>query len=178
MNILIISGSNREISSSKTMCMYIQKHLLTYNHEVIMFDLYDHPLPIYKPDDDFLKDNHLMELKERAVVADAFVLSTPEYHGGMSGILKNSLDYLGSEQFKGKVVLSVSSAGGAVGTSSLLQIQALVRNVHGINCPEWISIGGADRNFNSDGEPEQLKIKTRVLKAVDTFIQLAVRVKG
>lgn len=79
--------------------------------------------------------------------ADAIVLATPEYHSGISGVLKNALDHLNNQHFHGKVVLSMSSAGGATGTRSLQQLQAMVRNLHGINLPDWISIGGERYNW-------------------------------
>lgn len=110
-------------------------------------------------------------------MADAIVLSTPEYHGGMSGVLKNAIDFLNFEYFDGKLVLVCSSAGGSVGTSSLTQMQTTVRNLHGINSPEWISIGGQQRNFADNGEPESEEVRARVKRTVDFFLSLAAKVR-
>jgi hypothetical protein len=79
------------------------------------------------------------------------------------------------EHFDSKAVLSISSAGGAVGVSSLTQLQTMIRNVHGINCPEWISIGSDQRSFNEHGEPELPKVKQRTLRVVHSFLELAER---
>lgn len=76
----------------------------------------------------------------------------------------------------------MSSSGGAVGTSSLLQLQAIVRNLHGINSPEWISIGGAQRSLLVDGytvhEGGGQDINDRVHRAALSFLELAALVKG
>lgn len=86
--------------------------------------------------------------------------------------MKNALDYMGVEHFCNKVVLSVSSAGGAVGVSSLTHLQSIVRSVHGINCSEWICIGGAARQFTADGCPVHDQVVQRVQKTLDHFLKL------
>jgi azobenzene reductase len=177
MKVTIIAGSNREKSTSTKLCLYIQQILEAKGYSIDLFDLYRKPLPFYSPDEEHVGNENVTMLKKSMDLADAIVLATPEYHAGPSGVLKNALDHLGGEHFNRKVVLSVSSSGGAVGTSSLLQLQAIVRNVHGINCPEWISIGGENRSFDSNGEPDNIKIKMRINKAIDTFIQMAEKLK-
>jgi hypothetical protein len=52
-------------------------------------------------------------------------------------------------------------------------LQTIVRNVHGVNCPEWISLGGENRKFTPDGEPENPKIRERVLRTVEIFLGMA-----
>jgi azobenzene reductase len=173
MKISIITGSNRKHSSSTKLSHFIEKYLLSLGHEVVFFDLYEKPIPFYSPDLDWDSDLNLSELKAGALQAQAIILSTPDYHGSISGVLKNALDHLEFEHFDSKAVLSISSAGGAVGVSSLTQLQTMIRNVHGINCPEWISIGSDQRSFNEHGEPELPKVKQRTLKVVHSFLELA-----
>jgi azobenzene reductase len=173
MKISIIAGSNRKYSSSTKLSHFIEKYLLNIGHEVVFFDLYEKPIPFYSPDLDLDSDANLTELKAGTLQAQAIILSTPDYHGSISGVLKNALDHLEFEHFDSKAVLSISSAGGAVGVSSLTQLQTMIRNVHGINCPEWISIGSDQHSFNEHGEPELPKVKQRTLKVVHSFLELA-----
>ncbi|CAM2947020.1 NADPH-dependent FMN reductase [Paenibacillus sediminis] len=176
MNIVIITGSNRRASTSTKLAEYIKEYIVRREYQVKLFDLYRTPLPFYSPDESFYDHKGLAELQSAMKKADAIVLASPEYHGGMSGVLKNALDHLGQTHFSGKPVLCVSSAGGAVGVSSLQQMQATVRNLHGINCPEWLSIGGSQRQRfeleNADYEDGN-EIEARIRRVVDSFLRLA-----
>jgi azobenzene reductase len=160
-------------ASSTKLCRYIEQEMITHGHDVIFFDLHQKPIPFYSPDSSIYTDANLLEMKDSMLGAQAIILGTPDYHGSISGVLKNALDHLGFAHFDSKVVLAISSAGGAVGTSSLLQLQAMIRNVHGINCPEWISIGSDQRGFNQSGEPESPMVKQRVTKVLTYFLALA-----
>jgi azobenzene reductase len=172
MKIAIISGSNRRNSSSTRMAKFAGERLKLGGHEVKVWDLYTDPLPFYDPDEE-TEANAVVRLAGMVADADAVVLSNPEYHGSVSGVLKNALDFLGSEHFDGKMVLCVSSAGGAVGVSSLQHMQVIVRNLHGINCPDWISIGGDLRRFDDQGEPVHAPVRARVDRVLNTFVSLA-----
>jgi azobenzene reductase len=175
MKIAIISGSNRASSSSKLLAKYAAVKLEEKGCEITFHDLYEKPVPFYYPDKrDQLVDPNLSLLAQTVAEADGIILSSPEYHGGPTGVLKNAIDHLGFEHFDGKIVLAMSSSGGAVGISTLQQLQVIVRNVHGINCPEWISIGGDQRRFTSAGEPESELIKQRVARTLQYFVTMIV----
>ena len=173
MRIAILAGSNRAGASSTLLSRYIQSHLQSHQCEVAFFDLFEKPIPFYSPDQEEPSDAHLLQLKETIRSADAIVLSSPEYHGSISGVLKNALDHLSREHFDRKLVLSVSSAGGAVGVTSLTHLQAMVRNLHGINCSDWISIGSDQRKFLPNGEPENPAIRERVNLVLHDFLFVA-----
>ncbi|MCS7460163.1 NAD(P)H-dependent oxidoreductase [Paenibacillus doosanensis] len=169
MKIAILAGSNRKQATSTQLCRYIGSVLETKECEVTLLDLNELQIPFYSPDIE--SDNkNLQYMKETLKAADGIVLATPEYHGAPSGVLKNALDHVGFDHFDGKVVLSVSSSGGAVGISSLQQLQTIVRNVHGINCPEWISISGEQRTFTADGAPADQKTKDRAERTLNYFV--------
>ncbi|CAG7624768.1 NADPH-dependent FMN reductase [Paenibacillus allorhizosphaerae] len=181
MNIVIIAGSNRKASTGTRLTEYAERVMRQAGHHVTLFDLYRTPLPFYSPDDSHEEHAGLKQLKQLLKAADAVVLATPEYHGSVSGVLKNALDHLGSEHFGGKPVLSVSSSGGAVGVSSLQQMQAIVRNLHGINCPEWISIGGSQRRFFEAGQDSYevgQEIDDRIHRVLRSFLELTALLRG
>ncbi|QHT60161.1 NAD(P)H-dependent oxidoreductase [Paenibacillus lycopersici] len=174
MRIAIIIGATRRESTSAKLSAYIADIMRKEGHEATLFDLREKPLPLYNDDDEEIHPN-TAELMDTVLHADAVVLSTPEYHGSLTGVLKNALDYLGKDQFNDKAVLPVSSAGGAVGVSSLTQMQTIVRNMHGVNSPEWISIGGAQRQFQADGTPESQDVRNRVERTVLYFLKFAAK---
>jgi azobenzene reductase len=175
MKITIIAGSNQKSATSTRLVEYIQHLMLLDGHQVTLIDLYKSPLPFYTPDDAEGGHEALGRLKRSMYEAEGIVLATPEYHSGISGVLKNALDHLGQDHFNNKAVLSVSSAGGAVAVSSLTQLQTIVRNLHGINCPDWISIGGDQRKSfhpgvaHSEIHPD---VDKRVRRVMGSFLEL------
>ncbi|MDR6723960.1 azobenzene reductase [Paenibacillus amylolyticus] len=179
MKFIVVAGSNRKNATSTRLGEYVIQAIHGQGHEASLFDLYQTPVPFYAADEKLDDDLHLADLKARVLAADAIILATPEYHGSISGVLKNALDHLGQSYFSGKPVLSISSSGGAVGVSALLQLQAIVRNMHGINASEWISIGGAQRRrFEAtyDGYEEyegSQDIEERIQRVLGSFLHLA-----
>ncbi|MBD3921179.1 NAD(P)H-dependent oxidoreductase [Paenibacillus sp. PR3] len=179
MQIVIIAGSNRQGATSTKAAAYAGQRLAQQGHQVRLFDLHQQPLPLYSPDANSTAVEPAAALQQAMLAADAVILSTPEYHGSFSGVLKNALDFLGQSHFSGKTVLSISTAGGPIGVSSLQQLQTIVRNLHGINCPEWISIGGTQRTaFEQGGDYEtHAAVFDRIHRALDTFVDLASRLQ-
>lgn len=172
MHITMIAGSNREGATSTILLQYIERLLNTRHISVKLVDLRELQLPLYSPDN-LEPHPNVLRLLEAAAEADGLILATPEYHGSISGVLKNALDYINASHVAGKPVLSVSSAGGPVGVSSLLQLQSIVRNLHGVNCPEWISLGAGSNSFSPEGAPLDEGMKARVEAAVGKFMDLA-----
>lgn len=181
MKVVAIAGSNRSGSTSTRLAKYIVAAIRQQGVKADLYDLHQNPVPFYSPDVSHEDHDGLLRLKRMTAAADGIVLASPEYHGSISGVLKNALDHLGQAYFTGKPVLSATSSGGPVGISSLLQLQAMVRNLHGVNCPEWISIGGEQRKlFETDPEgylPEHA-VLDRIHNALHGFLELLRRVRG
>ncbi|WP_168123961.1 NADPH-dependent FMN reductase [Paenibacillus sp. HB172176] len=177
MKIVIITGSNRKEASSTHLSNYVGELIHKQRHDAEVYNLYENPLPFYSPDGEYEDTAGINALKQKTREADAIVLASPEYHSSITGVLKNALDHLSKEQFSGKAVLSMSSAAGAVGTSSLQHLQGIVRNLHGINLNEWISIGGTQRElFHAEGlitDDTEDPILDRVKRVTLLFLDLA-----
>lgn len=171
MNILLLAGSNRQDASSTKLLRYMERRVQARGYAATLFDLRETPVPFYSADEEIAHPN-VRRLLASVGEADGIVIATPEYHGSVSGVLKNALDYLHADVAGGKPVLSVSASGGPVGVSSLTQLQGIVRNLHGINCPEWISIGGDQQRFEADGSPANAQTRTRVERALESFVAL------
>ncbi|MFB9326845.1 NADPH-dependent FMN reductase [Paenibacillus aurantiacus] len=181
MKIAIIAGSNRKNATSTHLSAYLARLIERNGFQATLFDLHEKPLPFFSPDEYGTTHPQVVALKQTVLDADAVVLATPEYHGSISGVLKNALDFLSQDHFSGKPVLSVSSAGGAVGVSSLQQLQAIVRNLHGINAPEWLSIGGAQRRWFETATPDEYEvgheIGDRIHRVLDHFLALTAQIR-
>jgi NAD(P)H-dependent FMN reductase len=168
MKIAVLAGSNHKGSTSTKLSRYIERLLLDKEYDMTFFDVYKQPLTVYNPDIEATTVNELL-MVEQLREADAIILSTADYHGGMTGAMKNALDFVGSDEFGGKPVLLVSSAGGPNGMSSLQQMTLTVRHCHGIVCPEWISIGRGQKDFDENGNPVSDKVRERIDNALSMF---------
>jgi FMN reductase len=91
--------------------------------EVRRLDLDQHPLPIMVANDAGQSQLHeVVHVRKLADWADAMVVGTPEYHGNISGALKNWMDFLYAE-LAGKVVSVVASTGGGTGDMSITAVR-------------------------------------------------------
>jgi NAD(P)H-dependent FMN reductase len=105
-NVLAISGSLNAISSNSALVRAMRP--TSGDVDVVLWDeLRD--LPHFRPDEE--GDEHVASLRRAVAQADAVLISTPEYAGGMPGALKNALDWLvGSGELYGKPVVIMSAA--------------------------------------------------------------------
>ncbi|GIO63195.1 NADPH-dependent FMN reductase [Paenibacillus cineris] len=170
MKMTLIAGSNDAGSVSTRLLRYLESQLASSGITVSFVDMRELQLPLYSPEAG--QNPGAVRLQNEIIHADALILATPEYHGSISGALKNALDYLTPGHVEGKPVLSVSSAGGPLGISSLTHLQTIVRNLHGVNCPEWISVGYGSNEFGPDGAPLDAGVRERVTTVLGPFIKM------
>ena len=113
MRIIGVSGSlNRESTNSAVLARAAQT--MRFPDQMVVFETLD-DLPHFSPDRDHDPlPPHVTRWRDAVHAADALVIATPEYAGGMPGALKNGLDWLvGSGGLYGKpaVVVSVAPSG-------------------------------------------------------------------
>ncbi len=73
-------------------------------------------------------------IREEAAWAQGFMLVTPEYHGSMSGSLKNWFDYLYKE-LAGKFAGVIAVTGGGGGDMSITAVKNCFQWCHGFTLP-------------------------------------------
>jgi NAD(P)H-dependent FMN reductase len=92
------------------------------------------------------------KLREEIMNSDGVILGSPEYHGGMSGVLKNALDLMGFKEFEGKLIGLVGVSGGMMGaTNALVSLRNVGRALHAWVLPDQVSIPQAWSQFDRDG---------------------------
>ncbi|MEC1599903.1 NADPH-dependent FMN reductase [Bacillus halotolerans] len=130
MNILVISGSPRTHGRTRIAAAYISS---VYQTDLI--DLSEFILPLFNGEAEQAELMRVQELKQRVSKADAIVL----YHSGMSGALKNALDFLSSEQFKYKPVALLAAAGGGKGgINALNNMRTVMRGLYANAIPRQL----------------------------------------
>ncbi|WP_245395589.1 NADPH-dependent FMN reductase [Anthocerotibacter panamensis] len=175
--VLGLLGSLRPESRSRAALMLALKMSIQEGAEVAFFDPVAHPLPLCHGGDDYTSFPNVALLQKQAKAADAFILSTPEYHGGMSGVLKNTLDLLGFDELAGKVFGAVSVLGGGQNANALNDLRLVVRWVHGWMVPEQVAIGQAWKHFDAQDQLLDPQLEERLRALVRSVVAHARRLR-
>ncbi|GIS51324.1 MAG: hypothetical protein Ct9H90mP26_1110 [Methanobacteriota archaeon] len=94
-----------------------------------------------------------------------------EYHGTMSGVMKNSLDWLYSKHTSGKVFALVCTLGGQTSNNTLNHMRIAARWIHGWVIPEQVAVPHIKSAFDEDGELLSSEINDRVLSISSSLIE-------
>lgn len=120
-------------------------------------------------------DANVAEFKERAGAADGFIICTPEYHGTISGLLKNQLDWLSFDQFSGKPVGILSTLGGQANSNALNHLRLSLRWVHALVIQDQIALPSAKHAWTEEGEFVDEALQGRMDKMGANLVEMANR---
>jgi len=151
-------GSSLRNGSSSTAALRATLDLIKkQGAETRLLDLKQTNLPLYDPNEN-QSSVKLQKVEEDVEWADAFILATPDYHGSMSGTMKNFLDYFWSE-FAGKT-FGYICASHEKGLTVMDQMRTAVRQCYGWSLPYGVSVNGEDDLEN--GKISNSKLKSRL----------------
>jgi NAD(P)H-dependent FMN reductase len=125
-----------------------------------IFSLSATPLPLFDNKTSYT-EAQVQRLKSLVLNADAIVLSTPDYHGGPSGLLKNCLDHFWKE-LAGRLFGYICSSF-EKGLTPMDQLRTHVRQCYGWSLPYGVSLSDADlsadrSSISNDKVEERLKL--------------------
>ena len=148
LRVLGVGSSMRQDSFSTETLKIILNKVNKNGGDTRLLNLYSNPLPMYTAEynEKLSGIKHAVELVNWA---DAIVLATPDYHGSMSGSLKNFLDYFWAE-FAGKTFGYLCSSH-EKGLTVMDQMRTAIRQCYGWSLPYGISIN-SNQDFNADRE--------------------------
>jgi NAD(P)H-dependent FMN reductase len=181
-NVLGVAGSMRQQSYSTRVLKMVLEEAKKNNSESYILELRKIDLPLYDPSritsDEPSSNNNCNNVLERITTAlrwaDAFVLASPDYHGSMSGGMKNFLDYFW-EDFAGKT-FGYIVASHEKGLTVADQMRTAVRQCYGWSMPYNISINGekdfdSKRNLVNSALAKRIKMLARDLVTYGTLIR-------
>lgn len=162
-NVLGIAGSMRKGSYSTQILKMVLEQAKKYGSKSRVLELRETKLPIYDPgvssDKNGDRDNVLYSIAADIKWAEAFILASPDYHGSMSGAIKNFLDYFW-EEFAGKT-FGYIVASHEKGLTVADQMRTSVRQCYGWSMPYNISIDGR-KDFDSSGNLINSAVANRI----------------
>ena len=158
LHLLGVSGSLHDHSRSLQALRLLLNTATERGAEVRELDLREVELPLYRPD----REGHAT-FGERISTdmdwADSVILSSPDYHGSMSGAMKNFLDYVW-EECAGKL-FGYLVASHEKGLTVMDQMRTAVRQCYGWSLPYGVSIDGR-ADFDHEGNLTNKRVEQRL----------------
>src|SRR5499427_5452863 len=136
LNVLAVVGSLQNASVTRVVIRYIAEQLTAQGCRVDVLDFQKEPLALYNPDTAHELPGY-SELQQRVERADVVILGTPDYHGGLSGAMKNFLDHFWHE-FAGKLFVTLV-ASHEKGLTVTDQLRTVARQCYAWTLPYGIS---------------------------------------
>ena len=152
-----IGGTTREGSSSEQALRFALKAVERAGAQTAMIAGAALDLPMYAPEKTHRSPNaqYLVELLRRS---HGVIVTSPGYHGSISGLVKNALDYVEDMRddkdtyFEGRSVGCVACACGWQATgSTLAALRSIVHALRGWPTPIGVAINSSQKVFDADG---------------------------
>jgi FMN reductase len=173
-----INGSLRAQSYSAQALEIAATRVCALGAEVEILDLRKMSLPFCDGGDDYSDYPDVKRLSSTVKEADGLILATPEYHGSVSGVLKNALDLMGFEELSGKVTGAISVLGGQPNSNALNDLRTITRWVHAWMIPEQIAVGQAWKAFDGEGKLLDEKLSQRFDQFAQSLVDNTRKLRG
>ena len=172
--ILAFAGSTREASFNKKLLRIAVRGAREVGAEVTELDLRDLPMPLYDADlqarDGF--PANAKRFKDLVAAHPGLLIASPEYNWGMSGVLKNALDWASRSEGKepayaatrGKVAAVMSAAVGIYGgVRGLIQLRTVLAGLKITALADQVALTSAKDSINADGSLKSPEIEAEVV---------------
>jgi FMN reductase len=166
-----IGGTMRPNSSSEIAMQISIAAAKRAGADVMVLSGADCQMPMYGSED-ATRAPAARRLVELVARCDGLILASPSYHGGVSGLLKNALDYVEDLRddvrpyLDGRAVGCIVSAAGwqGVGTT-LIALRSIVHALRGWPTPLGVGINSRTDPFGPQGEcvDEGLRVQLEML---------------
>lgn len=162
--ILVFAGSIRTGSINEKLAVCAAEAISEAGGDVTKISLADYPMPIYNGDLEGAEGvpENGKKLAELFVASQGIFMAAPEYNGGITPLLKNTIDWVSRPKstehrpgpYKGRVfAIGGASNGGFGGYRGLLQLRHSLENALGaLMVPEMVSVPAASDAFDENGK--------------------------
>jgi chromate reductase len=152
--IIILSGTNRPGSNTRKVTARVEAAYLALGVKTHVLDLAELPPEIFAPTAYAEKPAGFTRFTDAIVAADGVVVVTPEYNGGVPGVLKYFIDMLPfPESFERRPVCFVGLAAGIWGAlRPVEQLQAIFGYRNAFIFPERVFMPGIGKLLDAAGQ--------------------------
>jgi len=152
-----LGGTTRANSSTEKVIRLVLRAAEEAGARVLQFTGPQLLLPLYAPENP-LRSAEALTLLDALRSADGLVLGSPAYHGGISGLVKNALDYTedmardARVYFDGVPVGCIAAGAGWQGANATLAaLRSVTHALRGWPTPLGIAANSAEPVFATDG---------------------------
>jgi NAD(P)H-dependent FMN reductase len=173
MKITLLSGTNRPGSNTRKIVSMIAGLYEEIGHLVEILDLAELPQEIFLPESYARKPASFARFSETILQSDGVHIVTPEYNGGVPGILKYFIDMLKfPESFEHRPVVFTGVAGGMWGAlRPVEQLQAIFGYRNAYICPERVFLPHVFDLLSDEGKLTDDSIVERLRAQAAAFVK-------
>ena len=162
LNVLAVVGSLQRNSVTRVVIEQAVCQLKAAGCTVDVLDFQKEPLALYNPDTAHDLPGYAA-LQARVERADAFLLGTPDYHGSLSGAIKNFFDHFWRE-FAGKLFATIV-ASHEKGLTATDQLRTIARQCYAWSLPYGLAfaedVDVKDGRIVSEALAQRLELMVR-----------------
>jgi FMN reductase len=174
-----LGGTLRPYSSSELALRYALRAAEGAGADIELSTARELGLPMYDPAGPDLTEEAI-RFVDAMRRADAVIISTPGYHGGVSGLIKNALDYLQELASQPRPYLHdkpvgciVTAAGWQAGATTLTSLRSTVHALRGWPSPLGVVINSATPQFDETGETIDPKVGEQLATMAKQVVMFA-----
>ncbi len=187
--ILVFAGALRAGSFNKKLAVVAAAAARAAGGDVTLVDLRDFPMPIYDGDVESASGipEHAMRMKKLFLAHDALLLACPEYNSSITGVLKNTIDWVSRSApgetplqcYAGKVVGLCSASPGALGgLRGLITVRSILGNIGALVLPTQVAVGKAHEAFDADGKLKDGKVRASIERLAAELVTTTSKLRG
>jgi len=177
--IIGIGGTTRPNSSTEKALRVVLAHAESAGCDTALFGAGHLPLEIYDPEVSE-RTPQAQALVAAMRAADGIVIASPGYHGSMSGLVKNALDFSedlrtdANVYFSGKAVGCVAVAGGAQALGpTVATIRSITHALRGWPTPYAAMVNSSERPFDAEGTPTSDAVREALITVGQQLVEFA-----
>ncbi len=178
--ITIISGTNRPGSNTRKVTAHVEAIYKSLGVPFQLLDLAHLPPEIFSPSSYGEKPAAFKKFTDAILAADGLVIVTPEYNGGIPGVLKYFIDMLPfPESFEHRPVCFTGVSAGIWGAlRPIEQLQAIFGYRNAFIYPDRVFMPSIHKLFNEHGHFANAEIEKRLHTQAEGFVTFVEKLRS
>lgn len=181
-NVLAFAGSTRNESTNKKLIHEAANVAHELGAQVTLIDLKDFPMPFYDADleEAFGMPENAKQLRQLFLQSDVILIASPDYNHSVSGVLKNTLDWVSRnekaersrEAYQGKKFAIMSASPGKNGGSKgLVHLRDILLDQRAVIMAQQVCVPDAYNAFDESGKLIDPKLKEELLQLIKEVLK-------